>query len=90
MHVESVEVYSDTTNAAVLRHPARRFPGVLVQGDSLQSFCVALDEICSNLSLQIDEETYQRVDDVRNSMRSYLTHHKAVMQQHDLPLPFGE
>jgi hypothetical protein len=90
MRVESVEIYSDTTNAAVLRHPGRRFPGVLVQGDNLHGLCVALDEICSNLRLQIDAETYRRVDDVRNSMQSYLTHYKAVMQQHSLPLPFSE
>ena len=90
MRVESVEIYSDATNPAVLRHPARRFPGVLVQGDSLHSLCVALDEICSKLCLQIDAETYRHADDVRNSMRSYLTHYKAVMRQHDLPLPFSE
>ena len=27
----------NSTNAAVLRHPARRFPGVLIQGDTLWS-----------------------------------------------------
>jgi hypothetical protein len=32
MHVEKVEIYSDKTNSAVLRHPARKFPGVLIQG----------------------------------------------------------
>ena len=37
MHVESVEIYSDATNAAVMRHPGRRFPGMLIQGDTLHS-----------------------------------------------------
>jgi hypothetical protein len=90
MRIESVEIYSDTTNAAVLRHPARRFPGVLVQGDSLHGLCVALDEICSKLCLQVDAETYRHADDLRNSMRSYLTHYKNVMQEHGLPLPFSK
>jgi Family of unknown function (DUF6959) len=31
MHVEPVEIYSDQTNAAIMRHPGRRFPGVLIQ-----------------------------------------------------------
>src|SRR5262245_1747536 len=39
MHVEQVEIYSDVSNAAVMRHPGRRFPGVLVQGDTLYTLC---------------------------------------------------
>jgi len=35
MRTENVEILSDRTNTAVMRHPGRRFPGVLVQGDSL-------------------------------------------------------
>jgi hypothetical protein len=35
MHIEPVEIYSDASNAAVMRHPGRRFPGVLLQGDTL-------------------------------------------------------
>ena len=35
VRTELVEIYSDKTNAAVLRHPGRHFPGVLVQGDDL-------------------------------------------------------
>ena len=41
MRSESVEIYSDTTNAAVLRHPGKKFPGVLVQGDTLYTMCQA-------------------------------------------------
>ena len=36
-HKESVEIYTDATNCAVMRHSARRFPGVLVQRDTLHS-----------------------------------------------------
>jgi hypothetical protein len=32
MRTENVEILSDKSNAAVLRHPDRVFPGVLVQG----------------------------------------------------------
>ena len=32
MHTELVEIYSDESNMAVMRHPGRRFPGVLIQG----------------------------------------------------------
>ena len=29
MRIEPIEIYADTTNAAVFRHPGRKFPGVL-------------------------------------------------------------
>jgi hypothetical protein len=31
MRSEMVEIFSDQTNAAVMRHPGRAFPGVLVR-----------------------------------------------------------
>lgn len=43
MHVEPVEIYSDLSNGAIMRHPGRRFPGVLIQGDSLYLLCDRLD-----------------------------------------------
>ena len=35
MRKATVEIFSDATNATVIRHPERRSPGVLVQGDTL-------------------------------------------------------
>jgi hypothetical protein len=48
MHVEPVEIYSDTTNAAVMRHPGRHFPGLLIQGDSLYGLCGRADDVWIN------------------------------------------
>ena len=90
MYVESVEIYSDETNAAVLRHPGRRFPGVLIQGDTLYTLSSALEGICLKARAQVDPEIYQELDDLRESMRAYLVHYKAVLDKHGLPLPFNE
>lgn len=46
MRKTPVEIYADTTNAAIMRHPDRHFPGVLVQGDTLYGLCRSADEIC--------------------------------------------
>jgi hypothetical protein len=56
MRVEPVEIYSDQTNAAVMRHPDRHFPGVLVQGDTLWTMCGRADEACKNRRAVLDEE----------------------------------
>jgi hypothetical protein len=68
MRVETVEIYSDATNAAILRHPDRRFPGLLIQGDTLHTICVAIDRIHSKARSQMDANSSQGMDDLRNSM----------------------
>jgi hypothetical protein len=88
MRKESVEIYSDQTNAAVMKHPGRRFPGVLVQGDSLFSLCCDADEACEIIGR--GAPGYEETNDLRNRLWGYLAHYKSVLMEHGLPLPFSE
>jgi hypothetical protein len=88
MHVEPVEIYSDTTNQAIMRHPGRRFPGVLIQGDTLYSLCFWADEVCSLIGRE--SPGFDEANRLRNALWSKLTHYKAVLDEHKLPLPFSE
>lgn len=90
MRIEPVEIYADTTNAAVLRHPGRKFPGVLIQGDTLYSMCQAADFICSRAKSKLDGETSAELNELRNKLWSFVTHYKAVLEEHQLPVPFSE
>jgi len=49
LRIEQVEIYSDASNMAIMRHPGRRFPGMLIQGDSLHNLCQAVESLCSGL-----------------------------------------
>jgi hypothetical protein len=88
MHVESVEIYSDETNDAIMRHPGRRFPGALIQGDTLYSLCLSADEVCSLIGR--GSSGFDQANRVRNALWSTLNHYKAVLDEHKLPLPFSE
>ena len=90
MHIDPVEIYSDASNAAVMRHPGRRFPGVLVQGDTLSRLCLAADLICASGRQQLDSDTYEELNDLRNHLWSLLLHYKIVLGEHDIPLPFSD
>jgi hypothetical protein len=90
MRVEPVEIYSDAGNNAVMRHPDRRFPGVLVQGDSLYSMCRTVDEICSKARERLDHETYESLNDLRKDLWARLNHYKIVLSNHNISLPFSE
>jgi hypothetical protein len=63
MHSESVEIYSDATNAAVMRHPGRNFPGVLIQGDTLHSLCVSADKACAAARGAMSGDDYERLNE---------------------------
>jgi len=88
MRTEAVEIFSDATNAAVMRHPGRQFPGVLIQGDTLHSMCRRADVVCRGAVK--GSEAYDELNDLRNHLWELLTHYKAVLQVHDIPLPFYE
>jgi hypothetical protein len=90
MRVEPVEIYSDATNRAVLRHPGRKFPGVLIQGDSLHILCRQADRACLTARDSFDDESYIELNDLRNALWGYLTHYKKVLGEHDIQLPFND
>jgi hypothetical protein len=90
MYTASTEIYSDKTNAAVVRHPGRKFPGVLVQGDTLYSLCVSADASCQAFRSQAHTEAYQQLNELRNHLRTLLSHYKYVLTEHQIPLPFNE
>ncbi len=88
MRVEQVEIYSDTINAAVLRHPGRRFPGVLVQGDTLWTLCQRADAACMAGQGRLTAESYAELNGLRNALQGLLTRYKVTLAEHDIPLPF--
>jgi hypothetical protein len=90
MHVEKVEIYSDKSNSAVLRHPGRKFPGVLIQGDNLHSLCQMADKACSDGQASLAPESYTDLNQLRNALWGYLTHYKVVLGEHNIQLPFSE
>jgi len=90
MRTEIIEIYSDKSNAVVLRHPERKFPGVLIQGDSLYALCRQADEVCTSSRLLSGEDAYEELNELRNKLWGYLTHYKCVLAEHQLPLPFSE
>lgn len=87
MRVEPVEIYSDEANAAVLRHPGRRFPGSLIQGDDLYQLCLLADEAAKDARGQ---PGFKALNRLRNALWSRLNGYKAVLDDHGAPLPFSE
>ena len=85
MYVAQVEILSDATNMPVIRHPAREFPGVLVQGDTLHSLCTqAADALLGG------PDSRDELEDLHNRLLELLAHYKTVLSDHQLSLPFAD
>jgi len=87
--VEPVEIYSDETNRAIMRHPGRKFPGVLIQGDNLHSLCVEMELLCAELQARLGE-TPKAARKISSALQTYLSHYKQVLDEHGSRLPFSE
>ncbi|HTK83475.1 MAG TPA: hypothetical protein VL625_00180 [Patescibacteria group bacterium] len=88
MRSESVEIFSDTTNAAIMRHPGRRFPGVLIQGDTLYALCSRVDSLCNEIGKT--SKGYKEANEIRNELWEYLNQYKNVLIEHKIQLPFSD
>lgn len=88
MRTEPVEIYSDATNQAILRHPARNFPGVLIQGDTLKHLHQQIVATLNDAGGTLSEEPRLNLEDVRDSLGGCLDHYRTVLRQHDMELPF--
>jgi hypothetical protein len=60
-----------------MRHPGRRFPGVLIQAGTLNSLCVSADQVCALIGRE--SPGFDEVNDLRNALWSALNHYKAVL-----------
>jgi hypothetical protein len=87
MRLETVEIYSDTTNAPVMRHPGRQFPGVLIQGDTLANLCHLADDACTAVGRS--SGCYDEVNELRNLLQDYLNNYKKTLIEAGLSLPFS-
>ncbi len=88
MRAASVDILSDQANAAVLRHPDRKFPGVLVQGDTLYTLCHRADVACREIGRS--SPGFDEANDLRNALHALLSHYKVVLGEYDTSLPFSD
>lgn len=84
-----MEVYSEATNNAVVRAPGRRFPGVLIQGDSLSIMVQAVADLRTAIERGALEEAKEEADNLHEALRQRLLHYEQVLGAHGLPLPYA-
>ena len=83
-----VEAFCLVTNAAVIRVPGRRFPGIVIQGDSMSIMWALVQEI-ARLSCECDnEELTDTIDELMGLVTGYLSVYERTLEDHNHPLPY--
>jgi len=91
MELVELEVYSQDTNYAIIRPPRRRFPGAVVQGDSLYILCDEAQYISRRLKelATTDKELLYAAQDHQEKLLGRLLHYQAVLAAHGINLPYA-
>ena len=73
-----VDVLSEATNAAVVRMPDRRFPGLVVQGDKLIDLNAQAKELCEAVKDCGDERVIRLANNLQYDVSQMLDAYAAA------------
>jgi hypothetical protein len=85
---DQIEVWSSAVNAAIVRMPGRRFPGSVIQGDSLS---ILLDHALSVIEGLADgprSEAFHEAVELAILLEDQVEHYEETMAARGVPLPY--
>jgi uncharacterized protein DUF6959 len=88
MQKKELEVFSEASNVAIVRMPGRRFPGSVIQGDSLSHLRWLAEDLRNRLRDHPDEDLRDTAQELFELLEGRLRHYMAVLDAEGLPLPF--
>jgi hypothetical protein len=88
MERKELEVYSEAPNYAIVRMPGRRFPGCVIQGDSLSILYGLARSINDRVAGLEDGELADDAADLLNQLKTRLQHYEQVLAEHRIELPY--
>jgi len=83
-----VEVFSDAVNNAVTRFPGRKFPGVLIQGDTLHGFLDMALEICELATKSNAFDIQELSTELKELLESHVSGYEDALRTHNMELPY--
>jgi hypothetical protein len=86
--IEVLSVLSKAPNSWVVRLPNRRYPGVVLQGDSLKALYDLAEEL-RELS-PTKTEAHEVADELCDALRSHIITYQTSLDEHGIELPYPE
>lgn len=74
----SMEVFSRAANASIVRLPWRRYPGVVVQGDTLRTMAATAERLATALVTHPSEDVRAASEELRDALFALNLHYLAA------------
>lgn len=88
MNDNPLEVLSTASNSWVIKISDRAYPGVLVQGDSLNNLLVLAQEVVASIEAAEYDEAKSTASEIVDIIASMLSIYEAAMKEHGKELPY--
>lgn len=85
-----VEILDRATNETVLRLPWRRYPGVLLQGDTLNGRRAELREAIESLRAADTDNALDALSGLEEWLGSLLSHYEGTLASAGIDLPYAK
>ena len=86
----SAPILAEVPNSGIVQLPGRRFPGVVVQGDSLSSMFDELASALGHAKSRRDEEAYYATLAVASQLQDLLAAYENTLSAIGSSLPYSE
>jgi hypothetical protein len=86
---DEIQILSEASNMAIVRLPGRRFPGVVVQGDTLKSLCEVSAELVTALQEGNNQDAVEAATYLREALEARLKAYEAVLTAAGEMLPYS-
>ncbi len=84
-----IEVYTLASNLAIVRMPGRKFPGVVVQGDSLSILYGLAVSILNRAEVTSNTELIDEAKELTQLLLGRIQFYESTLQKHGIPLPYN-
>lgn len=85
-----LEIYSQAINQGIVKMPGRRFPGIVIQGDTMSTLAGTANAIYQLAKKSLDAELIEEASDLKDRLYGYLAHYESVLGEHGIELPYSK
>ncbi len=90
MNAQSVKVLDESPNFVVLQTQRRRFPGIVIQGDSLKNLVKQASEAKLALERGNTDESAAAIAELQVELFSRIQHYEEVLTRLAMELPYQQ
>ena len=89
MESPRIELLGMASNSIVVQTTYRRFPGIVIQGDTLDSWLCILDECQRCIADTEIDEAGECIAELKSMINAQLIHYESVLSQFGIALPYA-